>query len=1021
MDFRILGPLEVVLTDRRLELGGARQQTVLAALLLEAGRTVTVSRLTETIYDDAPPPTAKAQIQICVSALRRLFGNCGRPDIIVTQSNGYAVRIADEGFDLGRFEHLLRQAKQARAENRAEEAVAHYRDALALWRGPALEGIESRVVQAAAMRLDEDRVAANEECVDLEFDLGHHHELVGELTALVAQYPLRERLRGQLMLALYRSGRQAEALQAYNQARRVMIEELGIEPHERLQRLQHAILTSDPALNLPATAVRVSTPPPPSPPVAVPRLLPTDIADFSGRSKLVDEILERLVGSGGGPGRYAVPIVALSGKPGIGKSTMAVHVAHRVVEHYPDGQLYANLHGGSSRSVAAIRVLERFLRALGVTGSSVPEGLEERAELYRMLLADKKVLIVLDDVGTEGQVLPLLPGSPNAAVVLSSRSRLAGLSGAVHVEVDVFDSAQSLDLLSRIAGAERVQSEPAFSVALAELCGHLPLALRIAGARLAARPHWSIEQLVERLADETRRLDELKHGEMAIRASISLTYESVSGDARRLFRRLAILDCDIITAWLGSALLDRPVAEAQDLLDDLADAQLLETTGTGRGVNVHYRFHDLIRVFARERLAAEEPIAERSAALGRMLGGLLTLVDAARRKELEDRLLIPPPAWSLPEALVDRLVEHPLAWFERERSILVSGIRQAAQAGLTEVCWGLALGAATFFLSRFYLDDWREAQQLAMAAVQQAGDTAGQATMLYVNGALASNERRFDDARRDYLAAIQLFTELDDQRSLATALANLGYLHLVTGQLDAAAERCRQALDLSRRHGTPSNTSNVLCHLAQIRLLFSDPEGAEALLSDAMELAGGVSGRQKAYIQVRLGYTYLELGRSAEALRIVEAALAVYQKIGDPMGESYALICTGLAKLRLGARAEASGTLRHALLLATTTDDRLSRGRVLAALAELALAEGDSAGAVTAAEQALDLFATLGVPLDEVNALKLLRDAHRVRGDDASAVEAVARILAIAAKLGPEVAERLRVVLATPTHRAGMS
>ena len=274
----------------------------------------------------------------------------------------------------------------------------------------------------------------------------------------------------------------------------------------------------------------------------VPSLLPTDIADFTGRASRSSRSDRHLIRAAGEKERLAVPVVVITGKGGVGKTSLAVHAAHGVAAHFPDGQLFADLHGGASHPVGPMQVLERFLRALGVPGPQIPEGLDERAEVYRNLLADRKVLVVLDDAVGESQVSPLLPGSGAAAVIITSRSRLAGLAGATHVEVNVFDAGKSLDLLARIAGDDRVQTQSQAAAEVAEQCGHLPLALRIAGARLAARPHWSIQQLADRLADETRRLDELSHGDMGIRPSISLSYDSASEQARRLFRRLALLD-----------------------------------------------------------------------------------------------------------------------------------------------------------------------------------------------------------------------------------------------------------------------------------------------------------------------------------------------------------------------------------------------------------------------------------------------------------------------------------------------
>lgn len=460
MEYRILGPLEVVVGAQRLDLGAPRQQVVLSCLLLEANRMVTIGRLTDAIYGEDLPSTSRAQVQICISSLRRLFAANGGPDVIATHPQGYTLRVAEGQLDSQNFEVLLGQARQAREAHHLEEAVKHYRDALALWRGPALDGQESRLVQGAIGKLTERRINANEDCVDLELELGRHHELVGELSELVEEHPLRERLRGQLMLALYRSGRQAEALTVYRRARQTMIDELGIEPNESLQQLEYAILTSDESLDPPARQQQNQqqqqqqhhqqqrhgeTQEAPPGRRTVPRMLPTDIADFTGRIKLVEAIRRQLTFAAEDRQRLAVPVIAVVGKPGIGKSTMAVHVSHSVAGRYEDGQLFADLHGGESHPVGSGQVLERFLRALGVPGNAIPDGVDERAEMYRGLLAGRKMLIVLDDARSETQVLPLLPGNPEAAVIITSRSRLAGLPGAAHLDVGLFDSRQSVD------------------------------------------------------------------------------------------------------------------------------------------------------------------------------------------------------------------------------------------------------------------------------------------------------------------------------------------------------------------------------------------------------------------------------------------------------------------------------------------------------------------------------------------------------------------------------------------------
>ncbi|WP_182885317.1 AfsR/SARP family transcriptional regulator [Microbispora sp. H10885] len=793
MKFRILGPLEVVDGAHRVDLGSTRQQTALAVLLLDHSRGTSIGRLIEAVYDDNPPTTCRSQVQICISALRRVFAQYGRPNLISTHSQGYAIEVGDDDeLDCDRFQHLILLARRSGAAGAAEAAVGHYREALALWRGHALEGMDSRLIRAAARRLTEDRITAHEKCIELELSLGRHREVIAELTELVERYPLREQLRGQLMTALYQSGREAEALHVYREGRRILVEELGIEPNERLRRLEHAIRvsveTGRPA-PAPAAAAGVAVT---APRTGAPRMLPAGIADFTGRAPEVDAVRRLITPSPGERAPFAVPIAVITGKPGVGKSTLAVHTAHTVAERFPDGQLFAALHGGTARPVHPFDVLGRFLRALGVPGGAVPETLDERAEMYRGLLAGRTTLVVLDDAAGESQVVPLLPGSSDCSVIVTSRSRLTGLPGARNVEVETFDPDQSMRLLAHIAGEDRVRSEPASAQALAELCGQLPLALRIAGSRLSAHPHWSIEQLAGRLQDETRRLDELRHGGMGMRASIAVAYESTGEAARRLFRRLAILDFQPFPSWVSAALLDRPLHETQDLMDDLADAQLVEITGTGRGAHSRYRFHDLIRVFARERLAAEEPAAERGAALARVLSCLLHLARDAHREQYGDDyagLHSGAARWPLPDTLVRRLVQQPLPWYERERLTLVSGIRQAAQAGLAELSWDLAICAAPFFESRVYLDDWRNTNNVAMAAARQAGDRRGQAAMHYSTGLLWAAEQRYADARGSLDTALELFRQTGDDHGVALTIRRIGLLERESGRFDEAGAR----------------------------------------------------------------------------------------------------------------------------------------------------------------------------------------------------------------------------------------
>ena len=953
-----------------------------------------MGRLLEAIYGEDLPSTARAQAQISISSLRRTFGSyCSKP-VIITHELGYVLQAEDERLDRERVEQLVTAARAARETNSVDLAVARYRDALRLWRGPALDGIESALLRAAAHRLDEQRIATNEERLALELDLGRHHELVGELGELVEEHPVRERLRGQLMLALYRSGRAGDALNVYRRARHTMLDELGIEPSEHLQQLEHAIRTCDPSLEPRSRSVVVA-----AAGCLAPNLLPTNIADFTGRTEQIEQIRLHLTGEGERErGRATTaPVVVITGKGGVGKTSLVTRMSHEIASHFPDGQLFANLHGGASHPVSPAHVLERFLRAFGVPSSQIPDGLDERAEIYRNLLADQKVLVVLDDAVTESQVSPLIPGGGAAAVMITSRSRLAGLAGAEHVELDVFDTCKSLELLSRIVGAQRVQAEPCAAAEVARHCGHLPLALRIAGARLGARPHWRLQQLADRLGDETRRLDELTHGDMGIRPSISFVYESASERARRLFRRLGLLDLPLFSSWLGCVLINEPLADVEDLLADLVSAQLIETTGEESGVHSKYRFHDLIRVFARECLAAEETAAERRAVLERALSALLYLADEAHcRYNGGDSFRIKSNVsrWALPEPLTNQLAADPLAWYERERATLVAGVQQAAQAGFTELCWNLASGAEALFESRMYVDDWQETHEIALEAARKAHDRRGQAAMLYSLGSLHVMQQRFYPAYRELKAAARLFQDLGDDLGVAHVIRYIAYLDRMSGRLDEAADHYEQATAIFSGMGDDAAVACLLHNRAWIQLELERFDEAMELLSESLRLCQAAAQGTKVEAQVLhgLGEARLKTGDPARAVIEFERALAITRDIGDLIGQAYALRGIGVAKVRLNELDRAREVLRRALELASCANDRVAEARVLLGLSELAAATGDHAEAILFGQRAATAFREVHAPLLEAQALRLLSDAHAALGDgdasDAAAAEA---------------------------------
>ncbi|GKQ38434.1 BTAD domain-containing putative transcriptional regulator [Streptomyces sp. A012304] len=960
--FRILGPLEIIAGGQPVVLTGARRRTIMSMLLLAPDRVVSVETLADAVWQGNPPSTARNQIAICVSSLRKALKEAaGVEDVVVTSHPGYMLFTGEHRIDALEFEECVAAGRAAARSGRGEEACARFEEALAMWRGPALEGVSAERVEAEAARLTGMRLDVYEEYMGLRLELGQHREVIGELVPFVREHPLREQAKAHLMLAQYRSGRRAEALETYREGRRILADELGIEPGPGLQEMHEEILNDSPRLSLPVeSAAPVLT-------TAVPAHLPSDVASFTGRHPELAG-LDRLLDHLDGP---ALPVGSITGIGGVGKTALAVHWAHQVAGRFPDGQLFADMRGYDEEAPRRpSEVLDRFLRALGVPGPEVPADLNERGALFRSLLDGRRLLIVLDNARSFQQIHPLLPGSGRCCVLVTSRDpmggALAGDYAFVPLHLDALGQDESIALLSRVAGDGRLTADPIAAARLSALCDRLPLALRIAAARLTAKPHWSVRTLVARLEDQHRRLDELSPPDQrGVRAGLRLSYRDLPTTAARMFRMLGFVNVPDFASWAGAALLDIDPFDAEDLIEELVDAQLLVPSSSATG-HVRYRFQGLPRLFARELSLAEDPEDERRAALRRVAGAWLALAGAAHRRVYGGDFTIvhgPAPLHELPEHLADSLLEDPMEWFESERGSITGLVDQLAREEEAAYAWDLTVTSVTLFQNRDYLEDWRYCAERALSAARAAGDRLGEAVMLHSLGTLEIVGWAYDAAAGHLERALGLFEETGQDRGRALVLRNLALCERHGGDLTAARDLGHRSLELFRRAGDRYAEAHVLGLLAQIELERGQPQASLVLSSEAVARSRGLgTARGEAQSTVRLAEVLTHQGDGERAEEACRRALELVRGSGDRRGETHALRTLGEALWRQDRIEEAEEVLEQALTTAAEVPDRYLEARAGAVLGCLRALRGESDGAIDCLKVAADLFTEVGAP-----------------------------------------------------------
>jgi DNA-binding SARP family transcriptional activator/tetratricopeptide (TPR) repeat protein len=818
VEFRILGPLQVWKGAQRVALGGPQPAKALAALLLAEGRVVPLDALIDALWDGVPPRTAKHQVQKLIANLRRQLATP-----IETDGPGYRIVPAPAELDATRF-----------ADHVATDTVAGLRAALALWRGPALSGMDSRVLRAAAAALDERRLTVAERLADLRLAAGESGaEIAAELTPLVEAHPLRETLRSRLMVALQRCGRRADALAVYTRTRALLAAELGLDPGPELVRTHLRLLRADPSLDPPEPVAPV-----PVGAVRPPCTLPYDLPDFHGR----DADLDRLHGTGGTGG--AVLITAIDGMAGVGKTALAVHAAHRLAGRYPDGQLFCDLHAHTPGAppVDAETALAMLLRMLRVPPDTIPDGLAARTARWRAELAGRRVLVVLDNAVSAAQVRPLLPGTPGCLALVTSRRRLGVVEGASVLSLDVLPPAEALDLFGAVAGTARVTAEPSAAGSVVRLCGYLPLAIRVAATRLVHRPRWTVAALAARLGAETGRLGELTLHDRGVGPAFALSYACLEPGQQRLFRLLGRHPGADFDAHSVAALAGTTPGRAEDLLESLVDTHLLTQPAPGR-----YSFHDLLREYARglPHPHGPEPLA-------RLRDYYLAAATAATDRIGADARRFQPtltyPAVHLPP-LAD--LDAALSWLDSERATLVS----LATAGDD---WQLACVLRVYFEHRGHFADWRATHEHGLRAAH--GDPLGTTLIRFNLGACAMWTGRLDEGLDHFRRALAM--EADDPRLRATALTSMGMLaHLLHRDVEAAGY-LRRALAIT--HDNPRTTALALNNLGLTEGRLGHRDAALAHHRRALALAqqAGSSAAERAVL-LGLGETSLRLGLPA--------------------------------------------------------------------------------------------------------------------------------------------------------------
>ncbi|WP_405778585.1 BTAD domain-containing putative transcriptional regulator [Streptomyces sp. NBC_00859] len=958
--FNVLGALECWAGGKRVHAGGPVAERVLAMLLLETGHVVTVARLVEAAWDGEPPTTAPHQIRKAVASLRsRIPGGKG---LFLTDGPGYRAAVRDEQLDVRMFSRWAQEGGRALTDGETAGARALLQDALALWRGPVLAADGGDVIAGVSTSLEERWLTATEQLFRIRLDDGEAAELVGDLKAAVAGHPLRETLRGQLMLALYRSQRQAEALREYDTVRAMLRDELGVDPGPHLKALHRAILREAPEAAAPDPA-RPSTPPGPAAAVAPaprasgqgPRTLPSDLGDFTGRQAELSMLLSYATAPEPANGPR---VVAVDGMGGSGKTTLAVHAAHLLAGRYPDGQLHIDLRGFSSgeQPLGPADVVSALLGALGVPSGRIPGDAAGRDALWQATLAGRRILLLLDNAADLAQIKPVLPASPGTLTLVTSRGRLIGLDGADWISLGEMTREDSTALIARTLGQDLAGEDPEATAALAGLCGHLPLALRISTARLRNRPRWTVRNLVDRLSDESRRLDELHAGDRGVAANLRLSYQALDQWHRTAFRLLGLHPGARADVHSTAALLRVGTQDADDVLEHLLDMHLLQQHEAGS-----YAFHDLVGAFARS-LRGHGAEAADITAFERLLDFWFRATEEACAVLFPGRAQYPTAARPADvESELPRLDTPELAraWFDRELDSLSAAVRLAHEWGLDRQAVRLARNVVFHLNLRSCTRQFHEVSTVSVAAARTLDDGLGLRMSLSNLAAAQWKSGRLLEGAESAAEAVEVARRIGDRRGEAFSLDLLGLLRMTLGDLGTGRDHLRRSIAIHVDTGNAGQEAIALCNLSTVSTWLGDLE---------------------------------------EAVRAAERARAIYRRLGDRENEVAALNDLAIAHLQTGDPHAA----RRCVAQADPTEAPERTGGERGAADESSMPEhlaltlviaadihhrlGDAEGADSRLDRALELASSRGTPIRRATIENIAGFIHLRRGEPEAAL-----------------------------------